>query len=181
MSDRTIRLPAPADADHLGMMFGHHVWATLALLDRCLELTPEQLDLGAPGSFGTIRETLRHLVRADGRYLRRVLGRPLEVDQEPEPSLSMLRSEMEEQGRQWEEVLGRLGELDCTLPPQPDEDPPYPAVEHAVSLVLVQAVHHGNEHRTNVTSILSAHGLPAPEVSGWEYVRATGGGTDGST
>ena len=34
--------------------FGHHVWATLRLIDVCLDLTPEQLETEVPGTFGSI-------------------------------------------------------------------------------------------------------------------------------
>ena len=41
----------------------HHVWATERLIDACAALTPEQLDDAGPGTYGSILETLRHLVR----------------------------------------------------------------------------------------------------------------------
>jgi uncharacterized damage-inducible protein DinB len=173
--DDHVSLPAPADADYLAMLFGHHVWASLALLDRCAELSPEQLALTTPGVYGTVGATLAHLVRADARYQRRILGEELSPVPRDEPPPTALRVEMERQGARWWEVLARLDELDMTLPAEPDEDPPYPRVEHAVGLVLTQAIHHGNEHRAHVCSILGAHGLPVPEVSGWEHVRVRGG------
>ena len=49
--------------------FGHHVWATLRLIDTCLALNPEQLETGVPGTYGSILETMRHLVGADASYL----------------------------------------------------------------------------------------------------------------
>jgi len=78
---------------------------------------------------------------------------------------------MERQAARWLELLDRLDELDCSMPAEPDSDPPYPAIEHAATLVLAQAVHHGNEHRTHVTTVLGANGLDDPELSAWEYVR----------
>jgi len=41
--------------------FAHHVWATLRLIDGC-ELSPEQLEAAVPGTYGSILETMRHLV-----------------------------------------------------------------------------------------------------------------------
>ncbi len=49
--------------------FKHHVWATLRLIDVCLELTPEQLATSVPGTYGSILDTQRHLVGADANYL----------------------------------------------------------------------------------------------------------------
>ncbi len=49
--------------------FGHHVWATVTLIDACLELDAGQLETAVPGTFGSILETLRHTVGADRSYL----------------------------------------------------------------------------------------------------------------
>ena len=49
--------------------FEHHAWATRRLLDTCLALTPEQLATTVPGTFGSIVQTMRHLVSADASYL----------------------------------------------------------------------------------------------------------------
>lgn len=157
---------------HLEALLGHHVWATRALLDRCLELSPAELELATPGGYGSIRATLAHTVRADGRYLDRLLGRPrpaARLEDEPEPAA--LVAEVEAQARLWSQVVEGLEGIDLTLPAEPDEDPPYPEIPHAAAVVLVQAIHHGNEHRAHACSILGAHGLRVPDLSGWEYGR----------
>jgi hypothetical protein len=61
-------------SDHLRTILGHHVWATLLLLDRCATLTPDELRLTAPGTYGSIHATLGHLVAADRRYLVGITG-----------------------------------------------------------------------------------------------------------
>ena len=53
---------------------GHHVWATLLLIDACLPLTDEQLAAADPGTFGSILDTVRHLVGADCSYLELLSG-----------------------------------------------------------------------------------------------------------
>jgi uncharacterized damage-inducible protein DinB len=45
--------------------FAHHNWATQRVIDACAALTPEQLATPAPGTYGSIIDTLRHLVGAD--------------------------------------------------------------------------------------------------------------------
>ena len=54
--------------------FDHHVWASLRLLDACLLLSPEQLGTAAPGTYGPILDTARHLVGSDAWYLFRISG-----------------------------------------------------------------------------------------------------------
>ena len=49
--------------------FVHHNWATLRLLDACADLDTVQLDTAVPGTYGSIIDTLRHLVGADSGYL----------------------------------------------------------------------------------------------------------------
>jgi uncharacterized damage-inducible protein DinB len=59
----------------------HKTWATLRLIEYCQKLADEHLDATIPGTFGTIRQTLRHLVGADEGYFsiltRRRLSEPL--------------------------------------------------------------------------------------------------------
>jgi uncharacterized damage-inducible protein DinB len=43
-----------------------------------------------------------------------------------------------------------------------------------VGVIVAQLVHHGNEHRTQVTTILGANGIEPPPVSAWGYGRAAG-------
>src|SRR3989442_15218378 len=50
----------------------HDVWATKRLIERCRVLREEQLDLVTPGTYGTIRRMLTHIVRADEGYLVRL-------------------------------------------------------------------------------------------------------------
>src|SRR5438477_12930653 len=52
----------------------HGVWANEKLLDRCRALTDEQLELTVPGTYGTIRNTLAHIVASEEGYLVRLLG-----------------------------------------------------------------------------------------------------------
>jgi uncharacterized damage-inducible protein DinB len=154
--------------DHLRTILGHHVWATLAVLDRCSALTPSELALTAPGTYGSIHATLAHLVAADRRYLCGITGEarvPWTVANAP--PVASLRAEAERQRAGWADVLDRIHEVDCTMPEIPGE---YPRIEHAVGLFLVQAVHHGERHRAEVCTILGAHGLEVPELSGWDYV-----------
>ena len=47
--------------DTLTTLFSHNLWANLRLLERCADLTSEQLDATISGTFGTIRDTLGHI------------------------------------------------------------------------------------------------------------------------
>ena len=45
-------------------------------------------------------------------------------------------------------------------------------IDYHARFLFLQTINHGIEHRTNVTTILSGLGLPAPEVDGWAYMFA---------
>ena len=146
--------------------FDHHVWATLRLIDACAALTPEQLEAGFPGLYGSILDTLRHTVAADCGYLFVLSGgsRP-RVDDEG-LSLDDLRSEMEANGPAWTEVLDN------------DLDPDDIAVRHhddgssvhaPKGIRLAQAIHHGTDHRSQICTALTQLGIEPPEIDVWAY------------
>ena len=63
--------------DTLTILFRHNRWANLSILERCAELTDEQLDATIAGTFGTIRDTLQHIVTAEQSYFSRIsTGQP---------------------------------------------------------------------------------------------------------
>jgi uncharacterized damage-inducible protein DinB len=58
------------------LLLRHHRWATLRLLDACAVAGETFLDAAAPGTYGTVRSTLVHLVAAEGRFARLLDGDP---------------------------------------------------------------------------------------------------------
>jgi uncharacterized damage-inducible protein DinB len=146
----------------------HHEWATLALIDHCAALPADVLSESVPGTAGSILATLVHLVAAEQRYLRVMTGETIEpaVHESMEGlRLEQLRRAFEVQARRWRDLAGRAGGLDVTIPARNDR----PEVPHAADLLFLQAVHHGNDHRTHVCTTLGALGLDAPELDGWNY------------
>src|SRR4029079_11516073 len=92
--------------------FRHHVWATLELIDVCSSLSPDQLETSVPGTYGSILDTMRHLVGGDRGYLFVISGQRvamIEEEEEERMDLSDLRKVMEEDGSLWPELVA--GEL----------------------------------------------------------------------
>jgi len=151
--------------------FAHHIWATERLIDGCAALSPEQLKTPAPGTYGSVKDTLRHLVTTDSWYLTFFPGeRPAPVDEEAELSLAELRSMITSNGIAWAELLA--GELDAETD----------VVEHGdgwdfhspLGLRLAQVVQHGTDHRSQVCTALTSFGLTPPEIDLWSFGEATG-------
>jgi len=149
-------------------MFDHHLWATRGLIDHLEGLPEAELDAAIPGTYGGIASTLTHLVFADGRYLLR-LEQPTLPPYEDGGArpLADLRSDLDEHARRWSEALDRLeaGVLRARITARED----YPEVPSAEGLLLAQAIHHGDDHRTQICSTLGALGLAVPDLDVWAF------------
>ena len=53
------------NADTLTTLYSHNLWANIKLFECCAGLSDEQLDSTIIGTFGTIRDTLQHIVGAE--------------------------------------------------------------------------------------------------------------------
>ena len=153
--------------DRLREMFRYHTWATLRLIDHCQGLPAPALGESTPGTAGTVLAPLGHLVAAEGRYLERL---PVERPSRPvregmEPALAELRQVFAEQAKLWEALLDRGPDLNVTLPAQRG----WPDTPHAETLLLLQCLHHGNDHRTHIGTVLGSHGRDVPDIDGWAY------------
>ncbi len=150
-------------ADPIREIFNYHYWATFTLLDHCAALPPERLDDSVPGTAGSIIDTMTHLVLAERLYLALINGQPRPPRDHRKYTLQELREQFEGQTRQWEEILDHVDDYDPTLH---NEDGDYP---HARDLFLTQMIHHGNDHRTHICTILGATGQEVPEIDEWAY------------
>ena len=81
--------------------FAHHVWATLRVVDACLALGPEQLETAVPGTYGSILQTVRHLVGADAWYLSTMMADDARLIDDEGMSIPELRAVMEGHGAAW--------------------------------------------------------------------------------
>ena len=158
-------------ADVLRDAFAYHSWATRTLLDAIERLGPQTLDARIEGTYGSIAATLTHLVDSDRRYqLRMREPSPPPTEEHPPRPLTELRELVNQQERRWNELLDRLErrELEASIVDRAED---YPDIGHAETLLFLQALHHGNDHRTQVCSTLGALGLEVPETDVWEYWR----------
>ena len=97
--------------------FGHHVWATIQLIDACLALSDEQLSTTVPGTYGSILDTMRHLVGGDAGYLFVLSkGQVAEMSEADEGKLTLsdLRAVMERNGPIWSGTRPRRTSTDVT-------------------------------------------------------------------
>jgi uncharacterized damage-inducible protein DinB len=154
----------------LGDAFAHHTWATERLIDECAALTPEQLASPVAGTYGSIIDTLRHLVASDCWYLSFFAQGKASIDEQAETSPAELRMVMTENGAAWRELLSRAVDPDADIA----EDDDGLMVLSPVGVRLAQVIHHGTDHRSQVCTALTSLGVEPPDIDVWAYARATG-------
>ncbi len=149
--------------------FRYNLWANLRLLDACAALSDAQLDAIMTGTFGSIRETLMHIFGAEEGYARSLTGdapTPMLRELTTFPGFDELRRRAERSGKLLitfteEGKLGRTLYLDGGT---------YEAQD---IIVVIQAIDHGIDHRSQIATLLSLQGIEPPDLDAWAYNDAT--------
>jgi uncharacterized damage-inducible protein DinB len=142
-------------------------WANAQVFAACLKLPPEHRTAAAPGTYGSIHATLGHIIAAEADYINRMTGKgpqlPFRWEDQPEMEAIFAFSKI---------VANALLDAIQRVPPDTvvHEEEDGNSIEYKASHLFIQVINHGIEHRTNITTILSGLGLPAPEVDGWAYL-----------
>ena len=151
--------------------FGHHVWATIRLLDACAGLDDAQLATAVRGTYGSILDTLRHLVDGDVFYLDVLRGGAPESFDKDSSNIPTLRAVMEAHDAAWHGLVA--GDLDPAAVVVEYEDSGYET--HApLGVRLAQALYHGTDHRSQVCTALTALGIEPPGIEVWDFAQRDG-------
>ena len=153
-------------ADILTTHFSHNLWANLRLLERCAELTREQLDATISGTYGSIHDTLQHIVEAEQSYFSRIsTGQPRQRSENAPP---MTIAEMMESVRatgagfiEWAPKVGADDTVQVNWEGTPRDVPK--------TVILTQVINHATEHRAQIMAILTQLGIESPELDSWTY------------
>jgi uncharacterized damage-inducible protein DinB len=159
-------------------MFRYKTWATLRLIEHCEDLNDEDLDATTPGTYGTIRETLHHLVDAEEGYLsiltrdrfpsQAAAGafvRPADRLPDGPVPLAELAERVRRMGPHWEAMA-----QDADLPGR--DVTTTDGYHLPAAVILAQTIQHAGDHRSHVMSILGARGLELPgpnDLDAWGY------------
>jgi uncharacterized damage-inducible protein DinB len=154
--------------------FAHNDWATLRLLEACEGLSAEQLASSVPGTYGSILDTLRHIVGADANYLALLAGDDgFRIDEEQQAALDIaaMRATTQRHQEAWAAALS------------PDLDPDEPVVRHREDgstssaprgLRIAQVLQHGTDHRSQICTALTNLGIEPPFIDLFSYGDAKG-------
>lgn len=148
-------------------LYRHHRWSNLTLIDFLSTLTDEQLAYTAPGVYGDVLSTIRHIVSSDADYVRIIPDTP-----------DVPQIELEGPFGGWEELRSVAEAADTALISYTDgltEDRSFIDIDDGVSydltrsFLLAQIIHHATEHRSQIRSVLSSRGVEPPEISVWAW------------
>lgn len=160
-------MPSPVLAD----AFAHHVWATIRVLDACAALDDDQLAAIVPGTYGSIIDTVRHLVGGDVFYLDVLRAGNPEPFDEAASDIPTLRAVMEVHDAVWQRLVA--GGLDPAADVIEYEDSGYET--HApLGIRLAQALYHGTDHRSQVCTALTTLGIEPPGIQAWDFAALDG-------
>jgi uncharacterized damage-inducible protein DinB len=151
-------------------LYKHHLWANVALLEACGSLPDEALDAGAAGTYGNVRDTLVHLLAAEGRYLNAMAGRGEPSDALKEgsfPGIAELKQRAQLGGKELLQLAENLISNEIINVERGGRQ-----FEIPVSIFFAQAINHGTEHRAHVCTALTQHRIEPPNLDVWSYLRS---------
>ena len=147
--------------------FAHTAWATLQVIDACLDPSDDQLRTNVPGTRGPIIETLRHIVTGDAQDLFILTGDPtFDVDFE-DLSLPELRVAMEGIGAGWSRFLSSPIDSNAMVR-EVDSTDGYERTA-PVAFRLAGTLDHGTDHRSQICTALTSLGIEPPAVDVMSY------------
>ena len=154
-------------------LFRHHLWSNLQLLALCKTLSEEQLQTSIVGVFGTLGDTLQHLVKSERSYLSRIsTGQPFRApENEGDLTFDELEASLRHTGAGFIEWAPKVG-ADETVEVQWDNNAIQGPVQVPKTVILTQVINHATEHRTQIMAMLTQLGIQPPEMGGWDYLEA---------
>ncbi|MEN9524487.1 MAG: hypothetical protein RL536_556 [Candidatus Parcubacteria bacterium] len=149
--------------------FQYNHWANQELLRICINLNEEIVTASIPGSYGSIRHTFAHILKAEISFLRRIHGAYPEpgFKWEENPSLSQMMAY---------EIILHETLLDTlkSVPPTQNvhEEGDGWMFDYQARLIFMSVIYHGISHRTDISTALNIQGIHLPELDVWGYESA---------
>ena len=153
--------------------FRHNAWATRTLLSFCRDLKQEQLNARAAGVYGTLLETLRHILGGEAYYRFLFMGGFPDWDwrEDELPTVGQMVGWAADMAAFWEDLLASPLDAEVMLIRKHENGS---LREARIGVVIAQTLHHGNVHREQACSILTSLGLQPPDLQAWSYGTAAG-------
>src|SRR5579863_10003894 len=65
-------------------LYAYNAWANAQVFAACRDVDQARLDEQAPGTYGTVNDTLKHMIQVEAVYLRILREQPLASRESPE-------------------------------------------------------------------------------------------------
>jgi len=145
--------------------FRYNLWANQCLLDTCSQLSDAQLDATTTGVFGSIREILMHIFSSEEGYVSSF------TKTTPMPPLKEAGAFV------GFDELRRRAELSgnalIAIAEQRDLSETFwldgGTYECQAVIVVIQAVYHAVDHRSQIATLLTLRGIEPPDLQAWGY------------
>jgi uncharacterized damage-inducible protein DinB len=165
--------------ENLQLLYAYNDWANQQILNQAEKLTSEQLRAPDEGSFGSIHDTLFHLMESEwlwlddiwrGRAVKR--GGYADLDLADFPDLATIEA-------RWSEVRAELQDFVAALTPDgensPDQIIAYEGDAGAIRrrplwLLMLHVVNHATQHRAEAAAMLTRTGHSPGELDLTLYV-----------
>ena len=150
-------------------LFHYNHWANQELMGICMGLSNEIITAGIPGSYGSIRDTFAHILKAEISFLKRIHGVYPEPDfkWEDNPSLPQMVTYEASLNKA---LLDTLQSVPATQNVHEEGDGW--TFNYQARLIFMSVVYHGIAHRTDITTALNNKGVSLPELDVWGYCSA---------
>ncbi len=156
--------------------FRYNTWATREIIAVCESLTEDQLDATAVGAYGSIIDTLRHIIWGEVRGCVRLAGELPAWDHtvDDTPDLEELSRRVDWLEVSWDRFLTVPFDAERTfLIPWHDGF----ARDVPAGVMLIAVLHHAIEHRSQICTILTAIDVDPPDygadMSPLDYAEVT--------
>jgi uncharacterized damage-inducible protein DinB len=152
--------------DTLTTLFSHNLWANLHLIDLCATLNNEQLNFSILGAYGSIHDTLQHIVLSEQSYFSRISTgqRRQRPNDAPPLTFAEMKESLHTTGTgliEWATKVGAGDMVQLDWEGTPREVPK--------TIILTQAINHATEHRAQIMASLTQLGIEPPALDSWTY------------
>ncbi|MCJ7733572.1 MAG: DUF664 domain-containing protein [Anaerolineales bacterium] len=166
MADKSIK---QTDRNTIDTLFRHNLWANTQLFEVCAGLDDQQLEKSIVGTYGSIRETLKHIANSEYSYWHRIkTGQPFRGAKDaPSQTIADLQTSIQVSGKGLIEIAPTV-EADDSVEVDWDGTPR----SVPCTIILTQAINHATEHRAQIMATLTQLGTQPPDLDGWSYLDA---------
>lgn len=154
--------------DVIREFFRHNTMMNERIVDACRGLADEQLAATVEGTYGTVGATLVHIANSQVSYATSFTGddRPERLPEDPFPGFDPI-DERFALGNGALEAVAAQADDDGTITVTGDDPVGTWAMPRV--LLLIQAINHATEHRSQIATILTQIGIEPPSMDGWTF------------